>query len=109
MIDYYLVQFYNQDSYTTLNGQLYDGGSIFPGSSLFEIINNQGFDSNKVIVGKPAQADDASNGYIAPTTLGNILLQAKSKGWSGGLSLWQNRLDGTAANMVSTVKNITGF
>lgn len=109
MIDYYFTQFYNQDSYTTKNGQLYDGGNIFPGSSLFEIINNQGFPAEKMVVGKPAQADDASNGYIAPKTLGNILLEAKNKGWTGGMSLWQNRLDGTAANMVSTVKSITGF
>ena len=34
------------------------------------------------VIGKPATAGDASNGYIAPATLAGCVSQAKAKGWS---------------------------
>ena len=37
---------------------------------------------NKIVIGKPATAADANNGYIAPATLATCVEQAKSQGWS---------------------------
>ena len=34
------------------------------------------------VIGKPATAGDATNGYIAPATLAGCVSQAKAKGWS---------------------------
>ncbi|KAH8110972.1 chitinase [Phellopilus nigrolimitatus] len=88
MIDWYNIQFYNQNEYNDCNGLLMQSSSTWPKSSLFEIAAS-GIDQNKLIIGKPATAADATNGYIAPATLATCLQQAKAKGWSGGAMVWQ--------------------
>ena len=84
------MQFYNQGLYTDCAGLLTSSGGAFPGSSLFEIPKN-GIPLNKLVIGKPATAADASNGFMDPATLGSCVKQAKAKGWNGGVMVWQVR------------------
>ena len=84
----YNVQFYNQGLYGDCAGLLTSSGGAFPGSSLFEIPKN-GIPLNKLVIGKPATAADASNGYMDAATLGSCVKQAKAKGWNGGVMVWQ--------------------
>jgi len=90
LIDWYNIQFYNQGSteYTTANGLLTESSSTWPQSALFQIAAN-GVDLNKIVIGKPATASDASNGYMDPSTLATCLQQAQSQGWSAGAMVWQ--------------------
>ena len=84
------MQFYNQGLYGDCAGLLTSSGGAFPGSSLFEIPKN-GIPLDKLVIGKPATAADASNGFIAPATLGTCVKEAKAKGWNGGVMVWQVR------------------
>ena len=86
----YNIQFYNQGLYGDCTGLLTSSGGGFPGSSLFEIPKN-GFPLNKLVIGKPATAADATNGFMDPATLGTCVKQAKAKGWNGGVMVWQVR------------------
>ncbi|KAI8974525.1 glycoside hydrolase [Trametes punicea] len=88
LIDWYNIQFYNQGLYTDCDGLLNTSGGAFPGSSLFEIANN-GVDLNKLVIGKPGSAADATNGFIDPATLGTCVDQAKAKGWSAGIMAFE--------------------
>ena len=84
------MQFYNQGLYGDCTGLLTKSGGAFPGSSLFEIPKN-GIPLNKLVIGKPATAADASNGFMDPATLGSCVKQAKAKGWNAGVMVWQVR------------------
>ncbi|KAI8974523.1 glycoside hydrolase [Trametes punicea] len=88
LIDWYNIQFYNQGLYTDCNGLLNTSGGVFPGSSLFEIANN-GVSLNKLVIGKPGSAADATNGFIDPVTLGTCVNQARIKGWSAGIMAFE--------------------
>lgn len=72
--------------YTTCTNLLTASGGAFPGSSVFEIAAN-GIPLDKIVIGKPAAAGDADNGFIAPATLANCVEQAKNSGWSKCFSL----------------------
>ncbi|KAK0238913.1 glycoside hydrolase family 18 protein [Armillaria nabsnona] len=82
MIDWYNVQFYNQgtDEYTTCDGLLNMSSETWNGTALFQIADN-GVDLSKLVIGKPATASDASNGYMDPGTLATCLGTAKDQGW----------------------------
>ncbi|KAM0750798.1 glycoside hydrolase [Meredithblackwellia eburnea MCA 4105] len=88
-IDLYNTQFYNQGTseYTDCS-TLLTKSNAFPHSSLFEIIAN-GVSKHKLIIGKPAIAADAVNGFITPSQLGTCVSQARAQGWDAGLMLWQ--------------------
>ncbi|KAI1792144.1 glycoside hydrolase [Ganoderma leucocontextum] len=88
LIDWYNVQFYNQGLYATCDGLLTASGGAFPGTSLFEIPKN-GIPLDMLVIGKPATAADASNGFMDPATLGTCVSQAKAKGWNAGVMVWQ--------------------
>ncbi|KAK0188965.1 glycoside hydrolase family 18 protein [Armillaria mellea] len=90
MIDWYNVQFYNQgtDEYTTCDGLLNTSSETWNGTALFQIADN-GVDLSKLVIGKPATASDASNGYMDPDTLATCLGTAKDQGWDGGAMVWQ--------------------
>lgn len=89
MIDWYNIQFYNQgvNEYVDCNTLLHQSSS-FPAASLFEIAAS-GVPLNKLVIGKPANTADASNGYMTPSQLAVCVAQAKQSGWSAGLSVWQ--------------------
>ncbi|CDO76422.1 Glycoside Hydrolase Family 18 protein [Trametes cinnabarina] len=90
LIDWYNVQFYNQQTYTDCESLLNTSTGPFTGSSLFEIAAN-GVSLNKLVIGKPGGASDANNGdgFIDPATLGTCIDQAKAKGWSAGVMAFQ--------------------
>ncbi|TFY79025.1 hypothetical protein EWM64_g4988, partial [Hericium alpestre] len=88
LIDWYNVQFYNQATYTTCATLLTASDGDFPGSALFQISAN-GVSLNKLVIGKPANSGDASDGYIDPTTLAGCVSQAKSQGWNAGVMTWE--------------------
>ncbi|KAJ7626945.1 glycoside hydrolase family 18 protein [Roridomyces roridus] len=90
MIDWYNIQFYNQGvtEYTSCSGLLTSSSSQWPQSAVFQIAAS-GVPLNKIVIGKPAAAGDATNGYVDPGTLAGCLAQAKSSGWSAGAMTWQ--------------------
>jgi hypothetical protein len=79
----FIHQFYNQGAteYTTCAGLLTASSSTWPQSAVFQIAAN-GVPLNKIVIGKPATAGDATNGYMDPATLSTCLAQAKAQGWS---------------------------
>ncbi|EJU00710.1 glycoside hydrolase [Dacryopinax primogenitus] len=91
LIDWYNVQFYNQGTseYTTCAGLLTQSSTSWPNSALFQINTNGGVALNKLIIGKPANTADASNGYMDTTILAGCVQQAQSMGWSGGVMTWE--------------------
>ena len=99
------MQFYNQGLYTNCAGLLTSSGGAFPGSSLFEIPKN-GIPLNKLVIGKPATAADASNGYMDAATLGSCVKQAKAKGWNGGVMVWQVRLPLSSPSRLFIMANL---
>ena len=48
---------------------------------------------NKIVIGKPANTGDASNGFIDTTTLAGCLAQAKSQGWNAGAMVWEVKIE----------------
>lgn len=44
---------------------------------------------DKIIIGKPAIAADANDGYIPTAALRTCIAQAQQGGYQGGLALWQ--------------------
>lgn len=90
LIDFYNVQFYNQGvtEYTTCAGLLTASSSVWPNTALFQIIA-AGVSSQKVLIGKPGTAADATNGYVDENTLAGCVSQAVGQGWHGGIMAWQ--------------------
>ncbi|KZP18067.1 glycoside hydrolase family 18 protein [Athelia psychrophila] len=86
LIDFYNIQFYNQGSteYTTCAGLLTTSSSSWPNTALFQIAAS-GVSENKLVIGKPATANDATNGYVSSATLATCVSQAAAKGWKGGV------------------------
>jgi len=101
LIDWYNVQFYNQNDYTTCTSLLTTSSSQWPQTALFQIIAS-GVPASKLVVGKPANSGDASNGYIAPATLAGCIAQAKNQGWNGGVMSWE--FPDAAASWIQTVR-----
>ncbi|CAL1715059.1 unnamed protein product [Somion occarium] len=103
LIDWYNIQFYNQGSteYTTCAGLLTSSSSVWPKTALFQIAAS-GVPLNKLVIGKPATAGDASNGFIAPATLAGCVSQAKNQGWNAGVMVWE--FPDAAASWIQTVR-----
>ncbi|CCM01822.1 uncharacterized protein FIBRA_03890 [Fibroporia radiculosa] len=103
MIDWYNVQFYNQGAseYTDCTGLLTQSSSTWPKTSVFEIAA-AGVDLNKLVIGKPATASDATNGYMDPATLATCVDQAKGKGWNAGVMVWE--FPSASQSWISTVR-----
>lgn len=58
-------------------------------------------DQNKIVVGKPAAATDADNGFIDPSVLATCLGQAKDQGWNAGAMVWEVRALYLPSNVVT--------
>ena len=74
--------------YTTCEGLLTQSSSTWPKTSVFEIVAS-GVSANKLVIGKPGGASDATNGFIDPATLGTCVNQAAAAGWKGGVMAFQ--------------------
>ncbi|EIW79374.1 glycoside hydrolase family 18 protein [Coniophora puteana RWD-64-598 SS2] len=90
LIDWYNIQFYNQGTseYTTCDGLLTQSSAAWPKSSLFEI-SAQGVPLDKLVIGKPATATDATNGFIDTATLAGCLQTAAGQKWNAGVMVWE--------------------
>jgi chitinase len=89
LIDAYLTQFYNQGSNEYVDCvTLLNTSTSLPGSSLFQIASS-GVSLDKLIIGKPATPSLATNGYMPVSTLSQCVASARSRGYNGGLSLWE--------------------
>ncbi|KIK62368.1 carbohydrate-binding module family 5 protein [Collybiopsis luxurians FD-317 M1] len=90
LIDWYNVQFYNQGAteYTTCTGLLTQSSSTWPKSSVFEIAA-RGVPLDKIVIGKPAAANNANNGLMSTSLLASCAAQAVSMGWNAGIMAWQ--------------------
>ncbi|EIN05993.1 glycoside hydrolase [Punctularia strigosozonata HHB-11173 SS5] len=104
LIDWYNVQFYNQGSteYTDCDGLLTRSSTQWANTSVFEIANT-GVPLNKLVIGKPAQVGDASNGYMDADTLAGCLSQAKAKNWTAGAMVWE--YPNAATSWIKTVRS----
>ncbi|KAL0953844.1 hypothetical protein HGRIS_005021 [Hohenbuehelia grisea] len=104
LIDWYNVQFYNQGTseYTTCAGLLTTSSSTWPQSSLFQIAAS-GVPLSKLVIGKPATQGDASNGFMSTSDLASCVQQAKSKGWNGGVMVWE--FPDAAASWIQQVRS----
>ncbi|KAJ7504340.1 glycoside hydrolase family 18 protein [Mycena galericulata] len=103
LIDWYNVQFYNQGAteYTTCAGLLTTSSTTWPKTALFQIAAS-GVPLSKLVIGKPANSGEATNGYMAPATLAGCLETAKSQGWNAGAMVWE--YPGAAASWIQTVR-----
>ncbi|KAF8159455.1 glycoside hydrolase [Crassisporium funariophilum] len=104
LIDWYNVQFYNQGSneYTTCSGLLTTSSGTWPQSALFQIANS-GVPLSKLVIGKPATAVDASNGFMSTASLATCVAQAKAKGWNAGVMVWE--FPNAAATWIQQVRS----
>jgi len=97
LIDFYIVQFYNQGSsqYDTYNELFVSAsGTPFNGTAVLEIAN-RGVPLRKIVVGKPVLTTDLYNtGFVAQSDLGSWALQAYQQyNWYGGIAHWQYASD----------------
>lgn len=69
-------------------GLLNHSSSTSPNSSVFEIAKS-GVPLDKIVIGKPATASDATNGVMDPVALSQCVSQAKASGWNGGVMFWE--------------------
>ncbi|KAJ6581492.1 glycoside hydrolase [Mycena capillaripes] len=90
LIDWYNVQFYNQGAteYTTCANLLTTSSNTWPKTALFQIAAS-GVPLSKLVIGKPATTNAASNGFMSTSTLATCLSQAKSQGWNAGAMVWE--------------------
>ncbi|KAJ3561135.1 hypothetical protein NP233_g10381 [Leucocoprinus birnbaumii] len=104
LIDWYNVQFYNQgtNEYTDCNGLLTTSSNTWPQSALFQIAAS-GVPLSKLVIGKPATAGDASNGFMSTSTLASCAQQAKNRGWSAGVMVWE--FPDAAASWIQQVRS----
>ncbi|KAJ9479003.1 Chitinase [Pseudozyma hubeiensis] len=89
LIDWYNVQFYNQQNYNTCDELIWNAGNNFPLTSLFEINKYSGVPLDKLVVGKPAWESDADDGFMRPSVEGACLKIAVQNGWNGGAMFWE--------------------
>ena len=109
-VDWYNVQFYNQGLYEDCNGLLFNSGGFAPDTSLFQINSLGGVPLSRLVVGKPATAQDADeggSGYMSPSDLGSCLAQAKAKGYNAGLMYYE--YPHATASKLATVKSQSGL
>ncbi|KAH8922653.1 glycoside hydrolase family 18 protein [Atractiella rhizophila] len=89
MIDWYNIQYYNQDvGYTSCSQLIHTSGGWEPGTSILEL-NARGIPMEKLVLGKPSTPANAGSGYMTAAQLQPCVQDARNNGWNGGLMLWQ--------------------
>lgn len=83
-----LIHIFSEGSteYTTCSGLLTTSSSTWPQTALFQIAAS-GVPLSKLVIGKPANSGDASNGFMSTSTLAGCVSQAKNQGWSTCITL----------------------
>lgn len=90
-IDWYNVQYYNQgdDQYVDCNTLINESGSEWPGTSVMELNALVNIPLDKIVIGKPNNADAASNGYMQGSSLAKCVAEAQQQGWNAGVMFWE--------------------
>lgn len=70
--------------YNTCTGLLTQSSTLWPKTSIFEIVAS-GVSKNKLVIGKPATTVDAGSGYMDTSTLAGCVQTAVTDGWNGGV------------------------
>lgn len=87
------IQYYNQgdEQYTTCESLLFNSGTMWPTSSIFEIHEISHLPLSKLVIGKPMNpVTSANNGYMNPSgELNKCIQQARGKGWNAGVMFWE--------------------
>jgi chitinase len=95
LIDWYNIQFYNQDTtrYDTYDTAFVRSTGWSPGTAVYEIADRCGVPLDKIVFGKPASPGAAYNtGYVAPATLQAMVQKAQAaRAWNAGVMFWQYR------------------
>ena len=98
LINFYMVQFYNQGNtqYNSYQELFTQATGHFSGTSVKEIAA-RGIPLQKIVVGKPlVQADAANTGFVCQKELGNWSEKAYNElGWYAGVGHWQYPSDKT--------------
>lgn len=98
-IDFYNIQFYNQDSstYDTYD-TLFNASNGWATNTAVKQIANQSVDKSKLVVGKGVKPDDFFNtGYVPVDDLASYLKQGVDDGYSAGFMGWQFSSDTTGS------------
>jgi len=92
LIDFYNIQFYNQDSsaYSTYQTLFVQSDGWATGTSVLQIAGNIK-NMTRCVIGKPVTTGDVNNsGYVPLNTLRTIVQQGiQQTGWKAGLMSWQ--------------------
>ncbi|KAK0445760.1 glycoside hydrolase [Armillaria borealis] len=107
LIDWYNIQVpltEGSTEYADCDGLLATSSNTWPETAMFEIANN-GVDLSKLVIGKPATASDATNGYMNASMLATCLETAKKSGWAGGAMAWQ--YPNADASWISAVRSLS--
>lgn len=108
LIDFYNIQFYNQDDYSTCHSLLLKSEGEWPNTSLIQLNQVYNIPFEKMIVGKPAREQDADNGYINPHKLAVCLANfAVPNGWRSGCMWWEYA--GDLQMVLQPVKKLSGL
>ena len=70
-----------EGEYTTCDSLLWNSGGEWPGTSLFEIAYS-GIPWEKLVMGKPADAASATDGFMLTSKLATCIQEARKIGWS---------------------------
>lgn len=107
LIDFYNIQFYNQDSstYDSFSSLFTQSNGWSTKTSVKELIAN-GIPSEKIVIGKPVcQADAYNTGLVSADNFKSYINQAKGAGikWNAGVMTWQYSSDrnGAFINLIS--------
>jgi len=92
-IDWYNIQFYNNDGYEDCNDLMFHRNGWGAKTSVMEIHDSLNIPTSKIVVGKPAGTKakhDADNGFMDINTLVGCIKQARAKGYNnGGIMGWE--------------------
>eukprot|EP00727_Mastigamoeba_balamuthi_P013607 m51a1_g887 hypothetical protein (497) ;mRNA; f:2830-4592 len=112
LIDWYNMQFYNQESttYNTYETLFIASNGWSTGTSVKEIAA-KGVPLDKLVVGKPVMQKDATNtGYVELGALKSILQQGiNNLGWCAGVMGWQypSDISGTSNTWSNGIKSLS--
>lgn len=108
LIDFYNIQFYNQDDYADCHTLLLESKGEWPNTALLQLNTVYSIPFDKMIVGKPARKQDADNGYIDPHKLAVCLANfAVPAGWHSGCMWWE--YTGDLQRVLLPVKKLAGL
>lgn len=69
--------------YTDCDGLIKKSHSDSPNTAVAQLAK-AGVDINKIVIGKPGKASDATNGYMSPSELASCVKQVQATGWNAG-------------------------